>query len=111
MGVLVLRYQDDSSAPMREFLTYHGTIKGQSDATVDSYYMDLRTFTRWLFISRNLVPRSTALEEIDIAKADLDLYGSVTITEIYDFLAFLSRDRELNAASRARMITTLKGFY
>ncbi|MCD8088113.1 MAG: tyrosine-type recombinase/integrase [Oscillospiraceae bacterium] len=104
-------YKDDSSQPMREFLVYHDTIKGQSGATVDSYYLDLRTFTRWLYISRGLVPRDTSMEEIDITDAGLELYGSVTLAEVYDFLAYLSRDRELNAASRARMITTLKGFY
>ncbi|MCC8358197.1 MAG: tyrosine-type recombinase/integrase [Oscillospiraceae bacterium] len=107
----MINYKDDSSQPMREFLAYHDTIKGQSGATVDSYYLDLRTFTRWLYISRGLVPRDTAMEDIDISGASLELYGSVTLAEVYDFLAYLSRDRELNAASRARMITTLKGFY
>ncbi|MCD7845933.1 MAG: tyrosine-type recombinase/integrase [Oscillospiraceae bacterium] len=107
----MINYKDDSSQPMREFLAYHDTIKGQSSATVDSYYLDLRTFTRWLYISRGLVPRNTAMEDIDISGAGLELYGSVTLTEVYDFLAYLSRDRELNSASRARMMTTLKGFY
>ena len=106
-----LNYQADAPQPVREFLTYHDTIKGQSRATIDSYYLDLRTFTRYLTATRGIVPRDTPLEDIDIRGADLSFYGSVTLTEIYDFLAYLSRDRELNAASRARMITSLKGFY
>ena len=106
-----MSYRDEAPPVMREFLVYHDTIKGQSQKTVDSYFMDLRTFTRYLYISRDLVPRDTALEDVDIRGADLDFYGAVTLTEVYDFLAFLSRDRELNAASRARMITSLKGFY
>ena len=106
-----MNYQADAPQPVREFLVYHDTIKGQSKATVDSYFLDLRTFTRYLMVSRNLVPRDTALEDIDIHSADLAFYGNVTLTEIYDFLAYLSRDRELNASSRARMITSLKGFY
>ena len=96
---------------LREFLVYHDTIKGQSEKTVDSYFMDLRTFTRYLYIARDLVLRDTPLEDVDISRADLDFYGKVTLSEVYDFLAYLSRDRELNAASRARMITSLKGFY
>ncbi len=106
-----MSYQTDAPQPMREFLAYHDTIRGQSKATVDSYYMDLRTFTRYLMVERNLVPRDTALEDIDIRQADLRFYAAVTLTEVYDFLAYLSRDRELNAASRARMITSIKGFY
>ncbi len=62
-------------------------------------------------LNRNLVPRDTALEEIDIRSADLAFYGKVTLTEVYDFLAYLSRDRGLNASSRARMIVCIKGFY
>lgn len=107
----LLNYQADAPQPVREFLVYHDTIKGQSKATVDSYYLDLRTFTRYLMAARGVVPRDTALEDIDIHDADLAFYEKVSLTEIYDFLAYLSRDRELNAASRARMITSLKGFY
>jgi len=106
-----LNYQADAPQPVREFLVYHDTIKGQSKATVDSYYLDLRTFTRYMMLARGMVPRDTALEDIDIRGADLAFYEKVTLTEIYDFLAYLSRDRELNSSSRARMITSLKGFY
>ncbi len=106
-----MSYRDEAPQVLREFLVYHDTIKGQSEKTVDSYFMDLRTFTRYLYIARDLVPRDTALEDVDISGAKLDFYGSVTLSEVYDFLAYLSRDRELNAASRARMITSLKGFY
>jgi site-specific recombinase XerD len=106
-----MNYQPEAPQPVREFLVYHDTIKGQSKATVDSYFLDLRTFTRYLMIARNCVPRDTALEDVDIRQADLNCYGSVTLAEVYDFLAFLSRDRGLNTASRARMITSIKGFY
>lgn len=106
-----MSYQTEAPRVLREFLVYHDTIKGQSARTVDSYFMDLRTFTRYLYISRDLVPRNTALEDIDIRGADLDFYGKVTLAEIYDYLAYLSRDRALNAASRARMITSIRGFY
>lgn len=106
-----MSYQTEAPRVLREFLVYHDTIKGQSARTVDSYFMDLRTFTRYLYISRDLVPRNTALEDIDIRSADLDFYGKVTLAEVYDYLAYLSRDRALNAASRARMITSIRGFY
>lgn len=104
-------YRLEAPQPVKEFLVYHDTIKGQSRATVDSYYFDLRTFTRYLMIERGLVPRGAPLEEIEIKSATLELYAGVNLSDVYDFMAFLSRDRELNAASRARMIITLKGFY
>ena len=106
-----MNYRTEAPTPVRDFLVYHDTIKGQSSATVDSYFLDLRTFTRYLMVARDLVPRDTPLEEIDIRNADISFYGAVTLNEVYEFLAFLSRDRALNAASRARMIVSIKGFY
>lgn len=104
-------YRTEAPPVVREFLSYHGTIKGQSQHTVDSYYLDLRTFTRYLYVSRNLVPRDTELENVDIRDADLNFYGTVTLSEVYDFLAFLSRDRDFSASSRARMVSSIKGLY
>ncbi len=106
-----MNYRAEAPPPVRDFLVYHDTIKGQSGATVDSYFLDMRTFTRYLKLSRGLVPRDTPMEDISILDADLAFYGAVTLAEVYDFLAYLSRDRALNAASRARMITCIKGFY
>ena len=104
-------YHKEAPAVIRDFLVYHETIKGQSRATVDSYFLDLRTFARYMKLVRGLVPRGTELEDISINELDLDFFASVTLSEVYDFMAYLSRDRALSAASRARMITSIKGLY
>ena len=63
-----------------------------------------------------------ALDEIDIMDVDLDFVASVTLTDIYGYMTYLSRDRVqhhnsshsdygLNAASRARKIATIRSFY
>ena len=33
---------------LRDFLTYHETIKGQSQLTINEYYLDLRMFLRFM---------------------------------------------------------------
>ena len=33
---------------LREFLSYHETIKGQSQRTISEYYLDLRMFFRFM---------------------------------------------------------------
>lgn len=115
-------YRYESPEIIRKFLMYHETIKGHSKKTVDEYFLDLRTFFRYLKISRGLVSRDTAFDEISIMDVDLEFIKSVTLSDIYDFLSFLSRDREkhpgsrhaeygLNAASRARKIATIRSFY
>ena len=115
---------DRSDAPqiLRDFLIYHETIRGHSKATVDEYYLDLRTFFRFLKLSRGLVPRTTELDEISIADVDVPFVASVTLAEVYDFLAYLARDRVkqanspepeygLSASSRARKISAIRSFF
>lgn len=115
---------DRSDAPqvLRDFLVYHETIRGHSKNTVDEYYLDLRTFFRYLKLSRGLVPRTTELEDISISDIDVSFISKVTLAEIYDFLSFLSRDRVkqpnsaepefgLTASSRARKIAAIRSFF
>ena len=90
-------YRDDCPEILKGFLTYHETIKAHSKATVDEYYLDMRNFFRFLKIERNIVPRNTDLDEITIRDVDLDVVKDVTLSEFYDFLSFLSRDKVLNA--------------
>ncbi len=115
-------YRSEAPEIIRRFLTYHETIKGHSRKTVDEYFLDLRTFFRYLKLSRNMVPRDTALEDISIMDIDLNFVKSVNLSDIYEFLSFLSRDKAqhansrntgygLNAASRARKIATIRSYY
>lgn len=115
-------YRGDAPKILRDFLIYHETIKGHSKNTVDEYYLDLRTFFRYLKISRGLVPRSTDIDDISISDVDLDFVKDVSLTEVYDYLSYLSRDRVRNqrshdtefgisATSRARKIASIKSFY
>jgi site-specific recombinase XerD len=117
-----LDYRSESPKVLRDFLTYHETIKGHSRATVDEYFLDLRNFFRFLKIERGIVPRKTELDEISIMDVDLAFAGAVTLTEVYDYLAYLARDRAkhencsdtqygLSATSRARKVATIRSFY
>jgi len=45
-------YQDCPQV-LREFLSYHETIKGQSKRTVSEYYLDIRMFLRFVKLMRN----------------------------------------------------------
>ena len=46
------RYSDCPQI-LRDFLTYHETIKGQSPKTISEYYLDLRMFLRFIKLMRN----------------------------------------------------------
>ncbi len=115
-------YRDEAPEVIRDFLSYHEVVRGHSRKTIDEYYLDLRTFLRFLKVRRGLVPRDEPFEEIDISDIDLAFLGALTRTEVYDFMSYLGRDRVrqqqsreteygLSPASRARKLATLRSLY
>ena len=115
-------YLEDSPKVLSDFLIFHENIKGHSKATIDEYYLDLRTFFRFLKLRRHIVPDGSEFDAIPIKDVDLDFVGSVTHEEIYAFLYYLGRDRiknhnsrtvehGLESSSRARKVASLRSFY
>lgn len=107
----------DCPQVLREFLSYHETIKGQSQKTVAEYYLDLRMFLRFMKLMKGEMPYDTPLEDISIKDIDLEFIKSITITDIFDFLSYLANDRKnetssgIGAAARARKLSAIKSFY
>jgi len=104
-------YRIESPPILRDFLVYHETIQGHSHRTVDEYYLDLRNFFRFLKWNKALVPKDTPLDSISINDVDLSLLRDVSLTDIYSYINYLSRDRGLNNTSRARKVATIRSFY
>lgn len=102
-----------SEAPdiIKRFLLYMQNIKGRSPKTVDEYYIDLRTFFRYLNQARGLCDRSLDFDEIKIDNVDIDLIKSVTLREAYEFMYYLQRERGNAQAARARKTSSLRQFY
>ena len=115
-------YRTDAPPILRDFLVYHETIQGHSRRTVDEYFLDLRNFFRFLKLDKGRVARNTPLEQISIDDVDLDLVGSVTLSDVYSYMNYLSRDRVVHpnspdqrhglaASARARKVAAIRSFY
>jgi len=115
-------YRTEAPPILRDFLAYHETVKAHSRRTVDEYFLDLRNFFRYLKQTRDPNLSGLALDEIDIMDVGLEFVASVTLTDIYGYMTYLSRDRiqhqnsqtsdyGLNATSRARKLATIRSFY
>ena len=59
-------YRYEAPEEIRNYLNYMSTIRGRSERTCKEYYLDLRTFFRFLLKKRKLVPEETPWEEISI---------------------------------------------
>ena len=109
----------DCPQVLREFLSYHETIKGQSQRTISEYYLDLRMFLRFMRLVKEEMPYDTPLDAISIKSLDIEFIKTITITDIFDFLSYLANDRQselsvdpgIGAAARSRKLSAIKSFY
>lgn len=116
----MLRYYDCPQI-LRDFLTYHETIKGQSQLTISEYYLDLRMFLRFMKLMRGDMPINTPLEDIPIKDIDITFIRDITTSDVFDFLSYLATERTtepgpmadhgISASSRARKLSSIKSFF
>lgn len=101
----------ESPPIIREFLGYVETIRGKSPKTVEEYYLDLRTFFRYIKMHRGLVPQDINFEKISISDIDLDLIKTIDLTQVFEYMNYLSSVRKNSPKTRARKVSSLRSFF
>jgi len=103
---------NDCPELMKQFLTYILSIKNLSVRTVDGYYIELRTFFRFLKLRDSGKDfDKDEFSNIHINDISTDTICSVKLSDVYDFLMFCSNDLENSVSSRSRKISALNSFY
>ncbi len=102
---------DEAPKDIYDFLLYLSAVKNESPNTVNEYFLDLRTFFRYLKRERGLVDSEKHFTEISIADVNLDLIKSVTLDDGYRYMLFLQQERNNNALTRSRKVSSLTTFY
>ena len=67
----------DCPQVLREFLSYHETINGQSQRTISEYYLDLRMFLRFMRLVKEEMPYDTPLDAISIKSLDIEFIKTI----------------------------------
>ncbi|MFZ2538345.1 MAG: tyrosine recombinase XerC [Oscillospiraceae bacterium] len=96
---------------LRDFLFYLQTIKGRSMRTVDGYYIDLRTFFRFINVHNSLVNKDSVFKEIQINNIDIDIIKLITLSDVYEFLHYVSSNRSNSAVTRSRKVSSIRSFF
>ena len=96
---------------IKEFLGYMGTVKGKSPLTVEEYFMDLRTFFRYMKQHRNQVLQDMPFDEISIDDIDLEFIKTITLTDVYEYMNFVSTQRKNKATTRSRKVSSLRTYF
>ena len=98
--------------PIKEFLNYMQNVKGKSPRTIDEYYLDLRTFFRYIEkFKHSSTSDSTDVNDIDISAVDIEMIKNITLTDIYDYFNYITSERKNNASTKARKVSCLRSFF
>ncbi len=102
---------EQSPMILREYFGYMETIKGKSVRTVEGYFIDLRSFFRYIKLSRGLVDKDTEFNKISILDVDLDLIESVRLSDVFEFMNYVASVRGNNNNTRSRKCSSIRSFY
>jgi len=105
---------EDAPAVLREFLNYMLTIRGRSVRTVDGYYIEIRTFLRYLKLAAANQAADVDLQafrEMPIRDVMIDQIRAVQLYDVYAYLNFAHTVLGNDTAARARKTTALRSFY
>lgn len=102
---------DDCPDCLRKFLDYLRTTKNRSIYTVNSYYLDIRAFMRYLLIASGTIHKHCLFNEIPTDGFPNDMLLNADKDDIDSFLTYCATHLGNKPNSRAHKLSSLKTFY
>lgn len=96
---------------LEEYLGYMEAILGRSPLTVKEYRYDLTMFFRFMRLHRKEIAKDVEFDQIPIHSIQAEYLKSITLTDFYAFLSWLTRERQASAQTRARKVSSLRSFF
>ena len=95
---------------LRDYLNFLTIIKGKSENTVKEYYYDLRMFFRFIYADKNNISNDD-LSEIDLSNFDPEVLKKISLSDLYEFMAYVNNTKSSNDNYRARKVSCLRSFF
>ncbi len=89
---------------VEQYLGYLITIKGRSNNTIIEYRTDILHFFKYVAIIRGMI-------HDDFKFADLDFIKSITLADMYGFIAYCQNTLNSSPGTRARKIVSIRQFW
>lgn len=96
---------------LNEFFTYQRVVKIKAERTLESYYIDLRLFLRYVKLTKGDIDPKTPINQITISDVPLELVCNFTKLDILNYLSYVATERNNAAKTRHRKLASLKVFY
>jgi site-specific recombinase XerC len=92
---------------LEEYFSYLTVIKARSPHTIAEFRVDLRLL--FIFVAKRRKPSSTP--PTDCSFADIKFIKSITLDDMYAFIAYLQKERNCSVATCARKIISIRQFW
>lgn len=96
---------------LNEFFTYQRVVKIKSERTLESYYIDLRLFLRYVKLVKMGVDPETPINKVSITDVPLEYIRDFSKLDILNYLSYVATERNNTAKTRHRKLASLKVFY
>lgn len=97
-------YRTEAPQIVKEFLHYQTVALDHSEQTINEYYLDLRTFFRFMKIERGAVQDNVKFEEIPIDDITVDFVKNISKTDIYEYISFLRADKAVQTGTKGGQV-------
>ncbi len=99
----------DNPEFLNEYLVHIKLVQLLSERTIQGYYEDIRLFLRFIYMNSHNIDDSP--ENIDISDFPADDLRKITVSDIYNFIFYVSDERHNNDKARYRKISSLRSFF
>lgn len=92
-----------------QYLIYLQVVRSLSPLTVREYYLDLKTFFRYMKVGSG-----TSLDDfnkVDASDYSIQKFQEITLAKLHEYLAFRQGELRNSPRSRMRKISSLRGLY
>lgn len=104
-------YMDDCPEYVKDYLLNLKLIKDRADRTEEAYFIDIRTFLRYLKLKHGDVDTDTPYSKICVKDVPFSYLENLTLYDAYEYLNYLKEIRSNSTATRARKTSALKQLY
>jgi len=103
-------YNNDSNPEfLNSYLVHLKVVKQLSERTIYEYYFDTRLFLK--YVHKNNIDSDNATEDIVITDMSVDELRNISVTDVYNFIFYVSDERQNKNHARYRKVSALRSFF
>ncbi|MBO5104195.1 MAG: tyrosine recombinase XerC [Ruminococcus sp.] len=103
-------YNNESNPEfLNNYLVHLKVIRMLSERTIQEYYFDIRLFLK--YIHKNNIDSENDVDDINIRNMTTDELKKISVKDIYNFIFYVSDERNNEKRSRSRKISSLRSFF